>query len=67
VSAGTRARARRQLDVVGAIAAVIRVIGIVVRPALAPLWAFLILFGITTVPERVIRWARKRQQRRRNS
>jgi hypothetical protein len=57
-----RARARRRLDVVGGIAAVVGVIGIVVDRHLLPLWAFLILFGVTTVPERLIKSMRARRR-----
>jgi hypothetical protein len=63
----TRVRARRQLDIAGGIAAVIGIIGFVVKPSLAPLWAFLILFGVTTVPNRLIAWARDRRENRRTS
>ena len=59
-----RASVRRKLDVAGAIAAVIGIAGFVVKPSLAPLWAFLILFGITTVPERLIRRLRERRRAR---
>lgn len=58
------ARARRRPDIAGGIAAVIGIIGFVVKPSLAYLWAFLILFGVTTVPERVVRALRDRRQRR---
>jgi hypothetical protein len=61
------AQARRQLDIAGGIAAVIGIVGFIVKPSLAYLWAFLILFGVTTVPERVIRVLRERRARRRSS
>lgn len=56
---------RRRLDIAGALAAVAGLIGLVVKPSLAPLWAFLILFGVTTVPNRLIASARQRRQNRR--
>ncbi len=34
--------------------AIVGIVGLVLQPSLAFLWAFLILFGITTVPERVV-------------
>lgn len=58
-----RAR-RRRLDIVGGIAGVIGIVGFVFKPSLAYLWAFLILFGVTTVPERAIRAWRERRHRR---
>jgi uncharacterized membrane protein YbaN (DUF454 family) len=58
---------RRQLDIAGGIAAVIGIIGIFVDRSLLPVWAFLILFGVTTVPERLIRWVRQRIRERRQS
>jgi len=58
------ARARRRLDFAGGIAAVIGIVGFVLKPSLAYLWAFLILFGITTLPERVVRALRERRRRR---
>ena len=62
-----RSRARRKLDIVGAIAAVVGIVGFVFKPSYAPLWAFLILFGVTTVPERVIRAWRERRAGSRSS
>jgi cyanate permease len=64
---GKRSRVRRRLDVVGAIAAVIGIVGFVLKPSYAPLWAFLILFGVTTVPERALRALRERRARSRSS
>ena len=58
------ARARRRLDIVGGIAAVIGIVGFVLERSLAFLWAFLILFGVTTVPERLIHALRTRRRRR---
>jgi hypothetical protein len=62
VTGAARSRAQRRLDTAGAIAAVIGIVGLIVKPTLIPLWAFLILFGVTTVPERLIRRARQRRQ-----
>ena len=67
MSGNARRRAQRQLDIAGAIPAAIGIIGVIVKPTLIPLWAFLILFGVTTVPERLIRWARLRRRNQRNS
>jgi hypothetical protein len=58
-------RPRRVVDIVGGLAAVVGVIGLVLKPSLAYLWAFLLLFGITTVPERAIRALRGRRATRR--
>jgi hypothetical protein len=57
------ARARRRLDTVGGIAAVGGVIGVILKPSWAPLWAFLILFGVATLPERALRALRERRRR----
>ena len=57
-----RRRARHTLDVVGAVAAIVGVVGLVLEPSLVYLWAFLILFGVTTVPERLIRSLRERRR-----
>ena len=54
---------RRRLDIIGAIAAAIGIIGILVDRSLLWLWAFLILFGLTTVPERLLAWLRRRRTR----
>jgi hypothetical protein len=51
----------------GGVAAVIGIVGFVLKPSLAYLWAFLILFGVTTVPERAIRALRERRARSRSS
>jgi hypothetical protein len=59
------ARARRGLDIIGAIAAAVGIAGFVFGPSLAVLRAFLILFGLTTVPERAIRALRQRRRRSR--
>lgn len=61
------AHARRRLDIMGGVAAVIGIVGFVLKPSLAYLWAFLILFGVTTVPERAIRALRERRARGRSS
>jgi hypothetical protein len=57
------ARARRRLDIIGGVAAVVGIVGFVLKPSLVYLWAFLILFGVTTVPERAIRALRERRRR----
>ncbi len=53
-------RARRILDIVGGIAAVVAILGLIFARDLIYLWAFLLLFGITTVPERAIGHLRQR-------
>ena len=53
---------RRRLDIFGAVALLIGVVGVIVKPSLIVLWAFLIVFGVTTVPERLIRWLRERRR-----
>jgi hypothetical protein len=60
-----RKRARRILDIVGGIAAGVGVLGLIFAPGLPYLWAFLLLFGITTVPERAIGYLRQRRRERR--
>jgi len=55
-------RARRILDIVGAIAALIAILGLIFASHLIYLWAFLLLFGITTVPERAIGYLRRRRR-----
>jgi uncharacterized membrane protein YbaN (DUF454 family) len=62
-----RARARRQLNIAGAIAAFVGIVGIIVDRSVMPLRAFLILSGITTVPEREIGWLWQRRRDRRHS
>jgi hypothetical protein len=56
------AGARLRLDFVGAAAAAAGVIGLIVKSSWAPLWAFLILFGVATLPERAIRAIRERRR-----
>ena len=53
---------RRRLDIFGAVALLIGVVGVIVKPSLMVLWAFLIVFGVTTVPERLFRWLRERRR-----
>lgn len=60
-----RKRARRMLDILGAIAAVVAIFGLIFARDLIYLWAFLLLFGITTVPERTIGYLRQRRRERR--
>lgn len=57
-------RARRILDVVGLVAAAIAIAGLILDRRLIPLWSFLLLFGITTLPERGIAHLRQRRMRR---
>jgi hypothetical protein len=52
------------LDIVGAICAVVAILGLIFARHLIYLWAFLLLFGITTVPERAIGHLRRRRERR---
>ena len=60
--AADRARARQALDIAGAIAALIAILGLVFARSLIVLWAFLLLFGVTTVPERLLRSLRERRR-----
>jgi hypothetical protein len=60
-------RARRVLDIVGGIAAVVAILGLIFAPHPIYLWASLLLFGITTVPERAIGYLRQRRRERRGS
>ncbi len=57
--------ARRMLDIVGAIYAVVAILGLIFARHLIFLWAFLLLFGITTVPEGGIGHVRQRRRERR--
>jgi hypothetical protein len=58
-------RARRILDVTGAVAAVVAILGLIFARQLIVLWSFLLLFGITTVPERFLSYLRQRRRVRR--
>ncbi|MGH2997740.1 MAG: hypothetical protein ACRDNM_00420 [Gaiellaceae bacterium] len=58
-------RARRILDIAGAVAAAVAILGLIFARHLIILWAFLLLFGITTVPERAITHLRQRRRERR--
>jgi hypothetical protein len=57
--------ARRILDIVGGIAGVVAILGPIFAPGLIYLWAFLLLFGVTTVPERALSHLRQRRRERR--
>lgn len=61
--AAERARARRALDILGAVAAVVAIAGFIFARSLIALWAFLLLFGVTTMRERLIRHLRERRRR----
>ncbi len=61
--AADRARARRALDIAGAMAAIVAIAGLIFARSLIVLWAFLLLFGVTKVPERLIRHLRERRRR----
>ena len=52
---------RRAMDVVGVIGALVGVVGFIVKPSWALLWAFLIVFGIAPLPGRAIRAYRRRR------
>ena len=58
-------RARRILDIVGAIAAVVAIVGLIFDRNLIVLWSFLLLFGVATLPERGIAHLRRRRRERR--
>ncbi len=53
--------ARRQLAAISGVAAPIAIIGFIIRPDLALLWAFLLFFSIATLP----RWIRHQIRERR--
>jgi hypothetical protein len=61
--ADDRSSARRALDIAGAVAAVVAIVGFVFARSLIVLWAFLLLFGVTTVPERLLRHLRERRRK----
>jgi hypothetical protein len=56
----SRARARRALDMA---AAVVAILGLVFARSLIAFWAFLLLFSVTTVPERLLGHLRDRRRR----
>ena len=58
-------RARRILDTAGGVAAVVAIVGLIFARHLILLWSFLLLFGITTVPERSLAYLRQRRRARR--
>jgi hypothetical protein len=60
--AADRARLRRALDIAGAVAALIAIVGLVFARSLIVLRAFLLLFGVSTVPERLIHRLRERNR-----
>lgn len=53
---------RRQLDIAAGIAILVGIVGLAVRPSLTLLWVFLLIFGLTAVPEFLIRWLRVRSR-----
>ena len=60
-----RKRAHRILDIAGGVAAVVAIAGLIFARHLILLWSFLLLFGITTVPERGLSYLRQRRRARR--
>jgi hypothetical protein len=51
---------RRQLDMAAGIAILVGIVGLAVKPSLALLWVFLLIFGLTALPEFLIRRLRAR-------
>ncbi len=56
-----RAAAQRQLTLFGLVLAIAGVVGLVTKPHLAYIWAFMIVFGLIKVPEQLYRWWRRRR------
>lgn len=54
---------RRQLDLIGMVAALVGVVGLILLPHGAPFWAFLICFGVAPYPFRAYRLIRDRRRR----
>jgi hypothetical protein len=53
---------RHGLDIAGGIAILVGIVGFIVRPSLAVLWVFLLIFGLTALPEFVIRTIQARRR-----
>jgi hypothetical protein len=51
------------LDAVGAVAVIVAIAGLIFARSLIVLWAFLLVFGLTTVPERLVTHLRERRPR----
>jgi hypothetical protein len=51
---------RHGLDIAGGIAILVAIVGFIVKPSLVLLWVFLLLFGLSALPEMVIRKVRAR-------
>jgi hypothetical protein len=56
--------ARRQVAAISWVAAIIAMIGFVVRPDLAIIWAFLFVFSVATVPRWIRNQIREHRKRR---
>jgi hypothetical protein len=63
LSQDSKARDLRWLDIAGAVAIAIAIVGLIVARSLLLLWVFLLAFGLATVPERLYRRVRSRGQR----
>ena len=53
---------RHQLDIVAGTAILAGIVGFAVKPSLTLLWVFLLIFGLTALPEFLIRWRRARSR-----
>ena len=51
---------RRRLDMAAGIAILVGIVGLAVKPSLTLLWVFLLIFGLTALPELLIRRLRTR-------
>ena len=47
---------RRQLDIAAGIAILVGTVGLAVKPSLILLWVFMLISGLTALPEFLIRW-----------
>jgi hypothetical protein len=62
--AGPQTPAQRALDRLGWMLAAMGIVGWIVAPRALILWAFLIVFGVATLPQQVANWWKARRGRR---
>jgi hypothetical protein len=53
---------RHRLDIAAGLAILVGIVGLTVRPSLALLWVFLLIFGLTALPELLIHRIRARSR-----
>ena len=59
-----RTPAQRAIDRLGWTLAAVGIVGWIVAPRALILWAFLIVFGLATLPQQVASWWKTRRSRR---